>query len=476
MPAYTPPDFSTLFAASKDLKRDLSKVVKGFNLRSHDDSNRSMSWAELKHKVANIQTEYDKAAAEIWTGQSYFSRSFRLFGTAASVAASAAGLSHSSAHTTDRQGQITAITDLINILDQSQARGSDSKDDEYDKKRIYILLGALFYRYIRFIKNDYSTVEAALAQSALFNVIYKLLGLSTEKLDDWTIMKRCQYYYKFLKKNDTSKLISYINEDGRFFNNLTEIIETAAAMSKPIIDQLAYIDFIVSVGKTLESFNRILLPLLDDVVKHKQSFNSTQAILDYLVKHEDLMPYHCEYLKLVIENDPTEFSENDHRADVLKTCDDAISHIKQVVDARNRYTLLGAYVLVLGHCTSGAWPDKQIQPDLLLLHGLIDPIIDNELTKKLDFDSRNTSLTVLAQFVGLSDIAKVIKLEDTAPCELPNTNPVDIQYWRYVENLQSDIGREIIEIGPFLKKEREQRETEATLAAASQYSMSYKCM
>src|SRR3990167_3491600 len=203
---YLQPNFATLHTKSKCLKKQFYGLAELFILFSKKDHDKIMGWIELREEVLSLKAKYDQAAKEIWDAQSYLSRGFRFWGTVAT----SVGLSP-----TDRAGQIAALTDLIPLLKDNEPQttalsgakeGDPKKEDKVkdDKKRIYTLLGALFYRLLR-IAQDYPSLDAAIAQSALCRAIYyQILGLSPKnKLDDWTVMTCCQFFYDFIVQNVT---------------------------------------------------------------------------------------------------------------------------------------------------------------------------------------------------------------------------------------------------------------------------------
>lgn len=446
-PSYEQPDFASLCAKSKLIRQDFWNLSALFILHSKKED-KIMRWAELKDEVSSLSAKYDRAAAEIWESQSYYSRGFRLFGSVAT----SVGLSP-----TDRPGQIKAITDLIPLLKEPQAQASGLKEaaplQKDEKVRMYTLLGALFYRLIR-IRHDYSSMDVAIAQSALSRAIYQLLGLSPiNKMDDWIVMKSCQLFHDFITTDNTGARVPYIQDDAQFLDKLKAIIAEATAKAQPIIEQLAYLDFILSVAKTLEDIQSKVLPLLDGLVmsKAKQGVNSSKAILAYLESKDELLDYHRAYLKLVISDDTTEFSPKDTSPDEPPSLDQAIALIKDRIEWRNEYTLLGAYLSVLMRSTSGDWPKKQVKPDKELLHGLLTKVIVTSETRPLDFEARDVGLEYLQQFVGIPEIKPL----------------VDTKCWEHVTYFQREIAQERIKLAPLLEKEREQRDLEASKARSA---------
>src|SRR3990167_5091530 len=368
---YRQPNFVTLYKQSQSLRETFYKSANLFYLftkkpRDKKELDESMGWPELREEVLSLSTKYTVAEAEISQLQGYFASACRFFGK---------GLASVGLSPTDRAGQIASLSSLIPLLKEdepqttvaSAAKEADpekeAKEAKDDKKRIYILLGALFYRLLR-IAQDYSSLDEAILQSALCRAIYsQILGLSAKnKLDHWTVMIACQFFYNCIETNNTGARVAYIKEDEKFFEKLKKIIEDATGRAKPIINQLSYIDFVQSVAKTLAKFNNKLLPLLDEILegKIKPAPNSSSAILTYLDQKEGLSPDYHAYLKLVVANDNTEFS-TDARPNAPKSLEQAIEQIKIRVALRNEYTLVGAYLAVLMRCTEGSWPNKKIK-------------------------------------------------------------------------------------------------------------------
>ncbi len=433
-PPYLQPDFATLYEKSKHLRNDFYELAALFILFSKKERQKIMGLAELVEELMSLPAKYTTAVGEISQTQSYVSQGLRLFGTLAS----SAGLSP-----TNRLGQIQAIIDLTHLLQGPTlpVGGANEAAKKDENLRSCILLGALFYRLLR-IKDGYGSLELARAQSALCRAIYQLLGLSEiNQLDDWTVMTCCQYFYDYLKRDDTAARVPYIQEDAQFFEKLQQRIVEAKIKAQPIIKQLAYIDFIQSVAKTLSEFQHKFLPLLDGLVSNSANQpSSPQAMLAYFEAMKDLSAYHRAYLKLLIRNDSTEFSSSDGSTSLRQE----IESIKQRIQCRNEYTLLGAYLSVLMCRMEGDWPSKPIHPDKLMLHGLLEKVIVTTDTGKLDFEARDLSLMMLHDFVSLPEI----------------TSTLNMTCWEQLVYLQREIAQERIKFAPCLAQEKEERQLE----------------
>src|SRR3990167_6391284 len=110
-PPYEQPDFATLSTKSNHLKKEFYGLAEFFLLFSKKERDKTMDWIELREEVASLPAKYTQAVDDILKSQSYFSWGCRLFGSVVS----SVGLS-----STDRAGQIQAITDLLPLLKESE--------------------------------------------------------------------------------------------------------------------------------------------------------------------------------------------------------------------------------------------------------------------------------------------------------------------------------------------------------------------
>ena len=450
------PDCRDLYTKSQALSLKFYDVAGVFRLFSKHDPQKMMEWAEFRELVSSLPLKYEQAAQEIWRSQGVMAKGFRWFGTATSSAVSSFGFSHVTTHTTDRAGQIAAITGLLPLFRERTAASSLLNHEltkKEDSLRIYTLLGALFYRFFR-IRNDYGTLEVATKQSALCFAIYRLLGLSSEnQLDDWTVMTCCQYFYDFLKQGDACSeqpvaQVPYLAEDLQFFEKLTGIITQAKGKAQPVIQQLAYIQFIQSVAKTLEDIESKFLPLLENIVTSRIELmpNSSKSILIYLKKEKGVLPYHLAYLDRVIFDDETNFSQASSDSNALQV---VVESIERRMAVRNTYILLGAYLSVL----------RVSEDDRF--NQLLTSVIQTPQTGLLDFEARDLGLTLLEDFMGLPKIAETVELPASGiePFSFAaHTAPVDIQCWKHLPLLKRTIEKAILDNGPLLIQERAERE------------------
>lgn len=140
---------------------------------------------------------------------------------------------------TNREGQIQSLQQLLGILPFV----AETQPERSNPNKM-IVLGALFYRYLRITSH-----------SILRNLLENLLHIrDRNQLDAVSILSCCTAYRAFLLEDKRYELITYIKNDRDFFTNLDAIICKAKKDARDLEEQLQYIVFIQSLPPFLDRF------------------------------------------------------------------------------------------------------------------------------------------------------------------------------------------------------------------------------
>lgn len=273
-----------------------------------------------------------------------------------------------------------------------------SHDESILKQAHMILLGALFYRYLR-IESSYASgygIFGSADNSALKIVLAKLLNITTANvLDSQTIVSCCGEYLNYLKQNNNSERYSYIKKDTNFFSNLEAIIEPAKLEAKPINDKIQYILFVQSVPALLSKYEKVI----NETV-------SAPLLVRLAEKLKDKSPLDYKDVRLCandlnLEKSLDGFFEDHFLPDDLEitaeTLDEFKADINNKMQVMYQYALLGAYVMCIEKCkpsTSSELPSP--------LCAALQFSIGAKMGNLLDNKSKTLALSALKHFVELS--------------------------------------------------------------------------
>lgn len=250
-----------------------------------------------------------------------------------------------------------------------------------------ILLGALFYRYLR-IENSYLVSNST--HSALVGAISALLKMSEENIVDYQTQTTClTEFQSYLKRPGVAAQFTYIKEDPLYFNHLQNLINHSSEHALPVSKQLSCIASIQSVCNTLIQYEQeamdiltqLLTALNGEIIKETASIGDKEieACLES-IKPSSLMKY------LFINYFLPE------TIDVMHS-EKALSLFKKDMTSRiemySQYALLGMYILVLNK-----YPDKNAY-----LYRSLAISIQISFQNQLDNKTRELALATLNYFV-----------------------------------------------------------------------------
>lgn len=318
-----------------------------------------------------------------------------------------------------RLDQIACISTLCNDLTQKL-----STDNSQSVKAI--LIGAVLYRYLR-LQADYtaprrvpsffkplvswvSNVENCL----LLDLLKQLLGFDeSNPIDERSKAVYLRAFQTYLTTDRYYERFPYIKNHLTYLPELNEDISIAEKASLPIKQQLDFIDFIQSIARALDEQDPLVVKTLHDLLKALKPAREalpeggvltlTEILPHMDALNPDVMTRHI-LVNLLGKN--LKIASNGEFENEELDPDEPIDQVMPTLHLiNNKYTLIGAYLLVSRQCTAGNRP---------FLSEAINLALSVNCSTPMDIETWKKSLLAFKRFMIRPENSR-IKLDAWGP-------------------------------------------------------------